>query len=449
MFGIGEARWFEAVAADPGAATDAELNDWLAELDRFDAQVLLARSRVLAAWQQRQVWAVDGAVSPAAWRASQGEVSRSDALRELRVARRLACMPVTVAALEAGRIGAGKARLLAEARREDLAERFDEAEADLVGWCEPLTVDQCGQLLAHWERTVRPDGPAPDPRDRCELFVSETFDGTHIIKGRLDAEWGSAFSRALQAIVRDLDTDADADKAGGGGAGGPVVGSGVGSEEVPRSAAWRRSEALMELTRRATAGRGGVPARPSVIALVDADLLDGPAGGVAPLGAVCEVDGGGRVDPEMVRRLSCDGIVTLAATADGAVLELGRSVRLASEDQRRALLVRDKGCVFPGCDRPGQWCEAHHLVRWEAGGPTDLANLALLCSRHHHLVHEGGFAAARGDDGELRFTRPDGTEIERRRPNRLPPRYPPRPPRRHRPPPEPPNRPPPADGEAA
>jgi hypothetical protein len=71
-------------------------------------------------------------------------------------------------------------------------------------------------------------------------------------------------------------------------------------------------------------------------------------------------------------------------------LEVGRATRVVSPAQRTALAVRDGGCVFPGCDRPPGWCEAHHLRHWLHGGPTDLDNLALLCWAHHRAVHEGG-----------------------------------------------------------
>ncbi|MFI0433261.1 MAG: HNH endonuclease signature motif containing protein [Candidatus Nanopelagicales bacterium] len=56
---------------------------------------------------------------------------------------------------------------------------------------------------------------------------------------------------------------------------------------------------------------------------------------------------------------------------------------------RRALDVRDGGCVIPGCDRPPGWCEAHHVTHRGNGGSTSLQNLALLCSRHHHELHLG------------------------------------------------------------
>ena len=73
------------------------------------------------------------------------------------------------------------------------------------------------------------------------------------------------------------------------------------------------------------------------------------------------------------------------------VIDVGRSKRVVSPSQRRALNVRDKGCRFPGCDRPATWTSGHHLVHWIKGGGTDLPNLVLLCYRHHWMVHEGGW----------------------------------------------------------
>ena len=102
----------------------------------------------------------------------------------------------------------------------------------------------------------------------------------------------------------------------------------------------------------------------------------------------------------------------------GRPLHLGRKQRLASADQWIALTVRDGGCVAPGCDRPPGWCEAHHLAWWERdNGTTDLSNLALTCSHHHHLIHDDGWTLHPQPDGIWQLTRPDGTIVD-------PPRYP-------------------------
>jgi HNH endonuclease len=99
----------------------------------------------------------------------------------------------------------------------------------------------------------------------------------------------------------------------------------------------------------------------------------------------------------------------LPATLGGArpqPLDVGRTSRVVTPAQRQALAVRDGGCVFPGCSRPLVWCEAHHVWHWLDGGPTDLANLVLLCRAHHRAVHEGGWHLARGPDGEVTATPP-------------------------------------------
>jgi 5-methylcytosine-specific restriction endonuclease McrA len=97
-------------------------------------------------------------------------------------------------------------------------------------------------------------------------------------------------------------------------------------------------------------------------------------------------------------------------------LDVGRRTDVVPPAIRRALIVRDEGCRFPGCDRPQSWCDAHHVVHWADGGPTSLANLALLCRRHHHAVHERtGFSLVM-DRGEPVFRRPDGSLLIERAP---------------------------------
>jgi hypothetical protein len=84
------------------------------------------------------------------------------------------------------------------------------------------------------------------------------------------------------------------------------------------------------------------------------------------------------------------------------VLDMGRRTRLATPSQRRALAIRDQHCVFAGCDRPADWCDVHHLASWLEGlGLTDLANLVLLCRRHHIMCHEGGWTLTRQPDGTI------------------------------------------------
>ncbi|MEJ7651355.1 MAG: HNH endonuclease signature motif containing protein, partial [Nakamurella sp.] len=86
--------------------------------------------------------------------------------------------------------------------------------------------------------------------------------------------------------------------------------------------------------------------------------------------------------------LACDaGIIPTVLGADGAVLDCGTEKRLFTLAQKRVLWGRDRHCTFPGCDIPAQWTDAHHLVHWIDGGPTDIDNAALLCPSHHTIVH--------------------------------------------------------------
>lgn len=96
----------------------------------------------------------------------------------------------------------------------------------------------------------------------------------------------------------------------------------------------------------------------------------------------------GRTTSEALRRLACQAkVVPAVLGTNGEPLDVGRAVRLATGAQRRALVLRDGGCAFPGCDRPPKWTTAHHIVQWVDGGPTDLHNLVLLCARHHRRIH--------------------------------------------------------------
>ncbi|KRE42726.1 HNH endonuclease signature motif containing protein [Knoellia sp. Soil729] len=93
--------------------------------------------------------------------------------------------------------------------------------------------------------------------------------------------------------------------------------------------------------------------------------------------------------PTTVRQLACDAdIIPVVLGSHGEILNLGRAVRLFTRAQRRALWHRDGGCTYPGCDAPAAWTQAHHLVHWVDGGPSDLAYAALLCQRHHTHVHD-------------------------------------------------------------
>ena len=115
---------------------------------------------------------------------------------------------------------------------------------------------------------------------------------------------------------------------------------------------------------------------------------------------------GQRLSPATVRRLArTAGIVPAVLGGKGELLDLGRTRRIFTPAQRRALALTQGHCQAAGCDIPATWCEAHHLRPWATGGLTDLINAALLCSFHHHRIHDPALTAIRRPDGLIEFHR--------------------------------------------
>jgi hypothetical protein len=133
--------------------------------------------------------------------------------------------------------------------------------------------------------------------------------------------------------------------------------------------------------------------------------------------ATAVLDNGRRVSADTARRMACDArLIPVVLGSTGQVLDAGRSRRLASGPLRRALVARDHGCAFPGCDRPPRWCDAHHLWPWSAGGPTSLDNLVLLCRHHHRTLHEPrqGWRIRLGKDQLPQFIPPPWIDLLQR-----------------------------------
>ncbi len=166
-----------------------------------------------------------------------------------------------------------------------------------------------------------------------------------------------------------------------------------------RSSDRRRGEALVQLVRHAVSAADATPkgVKAQLFVTVDLETLrNGLIGAGETLGGGAA---GELLAPETVRRLACDALIipTVLGSA-GEVLDLGYQVRLFTAAQTRRLWLRDRFCTYPGCDLPGQWCDAHHLVHWADGGPSDMANAALLCERHHTIVHSRRYAGRLVED---------------------------------------------------
>ncbi len=164
----------------------------------------------------------------------------------------------------------------------------------------------------------------------------------------------------------------------------------------------RRGEALVALVRRGVqAGdKGPRHTKSQLFVTVDLETLrSGLLGAGVTMGGA---QAGTVLAPETVRRLACDAtIIPTVMGVAGAVVDLGMDVRLFTAAQVKRLWLRDQHCTYPGCDMPPQWTDAHHLIHWADGGPTDLSNAGLLCERHHTIVHQRRYAGflVEDDDG--------------------------------------------------
>ena len=122
-------------------------------------------------------------------------------------------------------------------------------------------------------------------------------------------------------------------------------------------------------------------------------------------------DSGESLSAATVRRMACDAeIIPTVLNSKGRVIDVGRRTRRISEALRCVLIARDGGCVWPGCDAPPSRCDAHHIKHWANGGLTNADNLALLCHRHHILLHEGRHCIKPVGDAWV-VLRPDGTRL--------------------------------------
>ena len=150
---------------------------------------------------------------------------------------------------------------------------------------------------------------------------------------------------------------------------------------------------------------GGQPPQLSVImdyqTLYDQLTHDCPATGPSRPNATTFISQAlftGPISPSSIRPLSCEAeLIPAVLGSNGALLDLGRTARLFSTDQRRALIARDRGCSAPNCKIPALWCDAHHVEPWHIGGTTSIGNAVLLCSHHHHAVHAGMWSISMQD----------------------------------------------------
>ena len=387
---------------------DARIEEDFAELHRAAELIEAERLRRLAEIDRRGLFERDGHLSAASWLVSVYRVAWGTAREQVRMARGLAQMRGVRSAIAAGEVSMSAARSLVAAREADPA-AFERSEQVLVEAARVHSVAELGRVLAFWrDRVERERAPERDPRyDRRGLSASVTFGGMVRVDGDLDPETGEHLLTALRAV---LDAEVRSGDEHGSGA----------NETEDRTPAQRRADALGEICRQWLDGRKRpvvAGERPHLTLTVGVDTLMGlRALGEAltgPPGGTGELDHTGPVASDVARRLACDASVRRVVVGPGSEpLDVGRRSAVVPPAMRRAVIVRDRHCRFPGCDRPQAWCDAHHVVHWADGGPTALHNLVLLCRRHHRMVHApGGFGLALEDRRPV-FRRPDGSVLE-------------------------------------
>ena len=232
-----------------------------------------------------------------------------------------------------------------------------------------------------------------------ELNYYHDDDGSLVIRARLPAEEGAVVLQALNAAMDAQSAEVRDDMAE------DVTAE---TSEPENRFAQRRADALTtiaETALRNSPGPSPAAERYQVVVHVTAETLAAGEDGR------CELECGQRLAADTARRIACDGsLLRITDDTAGNPLDIGRKTRAVPPAMQRALRSRDESCRFPGCTHH-RFVDAHHIRHWADGGETSLDNLALLCRRHHRLVHEGGFGVERIADGALRFTRPDGRVI--------------------------------------
>lgn len=391
----------DVAASAPGKVSDGELKEQICSLAGRLAAATYAWLVMIAEFDRRSAWSGSGITSCAHWLAWSCSMSPATAREHVRVARVLVGLPLVSAAFAAGTLSYSKVRALTR-----VASETDEATLLRLA-----TAESASQL----ERTVRGfrraagAGLAQQRRRRARMYWDEH--GMLVVSARLTAEEGAVLMAAVTAARSAADAPADPDE----------------RLREDREAdrldidhrALSTADAFVVMARTAL---GAEPTDPSgedrhlVVLHVDADQLPTPGEAAPAEGSdvIRRIENGPGVDRATSERIGCDAMVAAVVrdTVTGT-LSAGRRTRRIGAALRRALMVRDAGCRFPGCHRRTH-LEAHHIVHWYHGGPTDPDNLVMLCRFHHMTLHEAGFRLAVTDTGArltLQFRRPDGTVV--------------------------------------
>jgi hypothetical protein len=355
---------------------DNRSNEQLIEgVDALHRRISLSQRKLfelIAAVDRRGGWRSSGARDMAHWLRMRQGISDWKARRWIAAAHALEGLPRISEAFARGELSIDKVVELT---------RFatPETEAGLLRWAQGVS---CACIRRKADLAARQSIQDVQDVERSRSLSWWYFDeGRRFgLQAELPAAQGAVVARALERLADTLPAMPD--------------------EQDECFVDARRADALVALCSNRIA-EDADPDRATVVVHAQLDgLLSGHGG--------CEVEGGPVIHPETARRLLCHGRVQTVIEDDtGQPVRLGRISREPSAWMLRQLKYRDFECTFPGCGAR-RFTQAHHIVWWDRGGRTDLDNLVLVCTFHHKLVHEYGWAVRREVDGTARWFRPDG-----------------------------------------
>ena len=423
-----------ALALGPWKAVDPDrqrrIDAMADELQRQSAHLTAAEYRwlrLLGEFDEADGWASAGARSCAAWLSWACGIGPPAAREKVRVARALPTLPRVCESFAAGRMSYSKVRAITRVATP-------ENEELLVTYGECATAAQLETVLRLYRRVTSLDEAREAAEQHERRYVRHWVDDDGMIRisARLSPEDGALFVRQMERMAESGGEDLAAPPAE------PAVHVSAEAGESSRgdlpvvSPAWaasepieaRRADALRQMAETAAAhgptAMVGGDTHLVVVNCRDEELRTGGETAVSedPATAVLpSIQGVGRVSAETARRIACDAeIVALVEDERGRPLGVGRQSKKVPRWLRRLLTRRDRGrCQFPGC-LAQRFLDAHHIVHWADGGPTDLENLLLLCRFHHRLVHEVGYRIEGNGATGATFIRPDGSPVPTRPP---------------------------------
>ncbi|MGN6243588.1 MAG: DUF222 domain-containing protein [Motilibacteraceae bacterium] len=289
--------------------------------------------------------------------------------------------------------------------------RTDGALTELHGL---LTPDMEARLKSVLEPLAAPIGTAelPDPRTAKQRLLDALLESV-TVAGRIlpQQKTSNANENDDDNLAEDADSDVEPVDISADGA-DPRTGQPAGQQALDLGVELGLGldgEPPVPAVPEGFRGKVAAPSRDGLLVAVTLAELRASEKGEPTPGAhraaqiLSTTSAGSRISVEQARLLACEaGIIPVVLDGESRPIDVGRAKRLATPDQRRLLALRDKGCVGPGCDRPPDWSQAHHITWWTLGGETNLDELRLLCLWHHHLVHDQHW--------DIRATADGGTE---------------------------------------